>query len=126
MNEKMAMFLFEIAQKGAKTKWRDLPTEFIILNPYHQWPKPVRKPAFMDRPFGPGYQTHPELSRPGLPIVAGSVMRSPLFLATAVPLVLGMTFNYLHHGSIYAQNKSTGHNDPSEFWKQAYVGKTRV
>ena len=95
MNDKMAMFLFEMAQKGAKSKWRDIPSEFMILNPYQQWPKPVRKPAFMDRPFGPGYQTHPELSRPALPILVGSVMKSPLFLAVAIPASIAITLQYI-------------------------------
>lgn len=95
MNDKMAMFLFELAQKGAKSTWRDIPSEFMILNPYQEWPKPVRKTAFMDRPFAPGYQTRPELSRPGLPVVAGAVMRTPLFLSVAVPASLAIGLSYL-------------------------------
>ena len=120
MNDKMAMFLFELAQKGAKSTWRDLPSEFMILNPYQQWPKPVRKPAFMDRPFAPGYQTHPELSRPGLPIVAGAVMRLPLFLAVAIPATLAMTINYIDHGTFGPRPSKTRdnqqRNDPSSLY----------
>lgn len=121
------MFLFELAQKGAKSKWREVPSEFMILNPYHEWPKPVRKPAFMDRPFGPGYSTHPELSRPGAPIVAGMVMRSPLFLAIAVPIALAYTFSFMAGDPLPHQRtrKNVSRNDPSDIWKEAYAGKTR-
>jgi len=95
MNDKMAMFLFEMAQKGAKTRYKDLPTDFAILNPYKQFPKPIRKPAFMDRPHAPGYKTYPELSRPGLPIIAGAALSHPVGAVIAFGIAVPLTSHML-------------------------------
>ena len=97
MNDRMAMFLFEIAQKGAKTRYRDLPTDFAIFNPYNQFPRATRKPAFMDRPHAPGYKTYPELSRPGLPIIAGAFLSHPVGAVIAFGIAVPLASHALAH-----------------------------
>ena len=57
----MARFAIEMALKGVNIHLKDVNT--MMFNPYNQFPKHQRKLPFMDRPFGPGYETRPDLSR---------------------------------------------------------------
>lgn len=59
------------------------PYEFGIINPYKQWPSAPKRLPFMDRPFGPGYSTLPEMSRSGLGPALGILLR-PLVVPTVI------------------------------------------
>lgn len=85
MNPQMVLFLVENAiklnriRKGGSSG----PYEFGIINPYKQWPSAPKRLPFMDRPFGPGYSTLPEMSRSGLGPALG-VLARPLVVPAAI------------------------------------------
>ena len=57
------------------------------FNPYRHFGSGVKpKLPFMDRPFGPGYQTHPELSRSGVGYIASRFVLPISYVG--VPIVL--------------------------------------
>lgn len=76
MNDKMALFLFEVAQKGSKLAGSPQPEgfEFGIFNPYNEWPKHTRVSKYpagsswndkrFIREHGSNYRLMPEHSRP--------------------------------------------------------------
>ena len=86
MNPQMTLFLVENAIKLNRLRkgGHSGPYEFGIINPYKQWPSAPQRLPFMDRPFGPGYSTLPELSRPGLGPALGFLLRP--FVAPAAIL----------------------------------------
>ncbi len=104
MNDKMALFLFEVAQKGSKIAGATQPEgfEFGIFNPYNEWPKRTRVSKYPSgsswndkrfiREHGSNYQLHPEHSRPGALGVLLQMLRpvvaSPLFWAGAATVGL--------------------------------------
>lgn len=94
MNERIAFFLFELAQKGQKIYFNRDPSYFDlgIFNPYNQWPK--YKPSGlspMDKRFirehGSGYRLLPEHSRPGLGGAAAAVLAPTVIPAIGVASV---------------------------------------
>jgi len=73
MNDKMAFFLFEVAQKSVKIQTNRGRSLFDIgfFNPFPQFPKWQHSGLSpMDKHFinehGSGYRLHPEHSRPGI------------------------------------------------------------
>jgi hypothetical protein len=104
MNERMHYFLLELAMSGGKVAInparRSITESFNPFNPYHQWPK--HKPSglsSMDKRFikehGTGYRLMPEHSRPGAPIIAGAIVKSPLFISTFGVAALAIGLSYL-------------------------------
>ena len=94
MNDKMAMFLFEVAQKGAHMKYKtNIPQSLSIpiFTPYNQWPKYQPRAPYMDRPLFEGHKTYPQHSRPGFGIALGSLLTHPvgfvIGLGIAAPLL---------------------------------------
>ena len=85
MNPQMVLFLVENAIKlnRMRSGGTQGPYEFGIINPYKQWPAAPKRLPFMDRPFGPGYQTLPEMSRSGFGPALG-VLARPLVVPAAL------------------------------------------
>jgi len=85
MNPQMTLFLVENAIKLNRLRkgGHSGPYEFGIINPYKQWPSAPKRLPFMDRPFGPGYSTLPEMSRSGLGPALGILLR-PLVVPTVI------------------------------------------
>lgn len=85
MNPQMVLFLVENAIKlnRMRSGGTQGPYEFGIINPYKQWPSAPKRLPFMDRPFGPGYQTLPEMSRSGFGPALGVLVR-PLVVPAAL------------------------------------------
>lgn len=99
MNPQMVLFLVENAIKlnRIRSGRTQGPYEFGIINPYKQWPAAPKRLPFMDRPFGPGYSTLPEMSRPGLgpalgvlvrPLVVPAVITTTAVLSTDIEIAL--------------------------------------
>jgi hypothetical protein len=94
MNEKMAFFLFEVAQKTVKIHRNRGMTPFDIgvFNPFPQFPKWKHSGLSpMDKHFinehGSGYRLHPEHSRPGLGGAAAAVLAPTVIPAIGVASV---------------------------------------
>jgi len=86
MNPQMVLFLAENALKI--NRMRSNPSrslyEFGIINPYTQWPSAPKRLPFMDRPFGPGYETLPEMSRARSMTALGMLVRPAVVPAAIV------------------------------------------
>ena len=62
MKQEIAFFLFELGLKSSARLQREMgPGSMFTSYKHFGSPEPLSR---MDRPFGSGYQTHPELSRP--------------------------------------------------------------
>ncbi len=92
MNPQMTLFLIENAIKLNRVRkgGHSGPYEFGIINPYNQWPSAPKRLPFMDRPFGPGYSTLPEMSRSGFGPALGYIAR-PFVVPLAVSLTYAIT-----------------------------------
>lgn len=95
MNEKMAFFIFELAQKGSKIYFGRDPSPFDlgIFNPYNQFPK--WKPSGLSpmdkrfiKEFGTGYRLLPEHSRPGFGGALFAIAKSAALPAVAATSVV--------------------------------------
>ena len=91
MNDKIAFFLFELAQKSVKIHRNRGMTPFDIgvFNPFPQFPKWQHSGLSpMDKHFinehGSGYRLHPEHSRPGLGGAAAAVLAPTVIPAIGV------------------------------------------
>ncbi len=91
MNDKMAFFLFEVAQKSVKIQRNRgmTPFDLGVFNPFPQFPKWQHSGLSpMDKHFinehGSGYRLHPEHSRPGLGGAAAAVLAPTVIPAIAV------------------------------------------
>ncbi len=104
---KKEMFEFMIHLAGYESP---LGIEYNPMTTYRHFGAPRNVPM-MDRPFGPGYQTHPHLSRPvyagavvtGVPSVAAGLTATvyPFVLATAThPEVAGPQYQSAMSGQI--------------------------
>lgn len=94
MNDKMAMFLFEVAQKSVKIQRNRgmSPLDIGVLNPFPQFPKWQHSGLSpMDKHFirehGSGYRLLPEQSRAGLGHAAAAVLAPTIIPATAIASV---------------------------------------
>ena len=79
MNVQMFEFLFHMTSFDSKL-------EINYFNPYRHSGAPKPKLPYMDRPFGPGYQTHPELSRSGAGVIGSTLVVPAAFVATPIAL----------------------------------------
>ena len=94
MNDKMVMFLFEVAQKSVKIQRNRGMTPFDIgvLNPFPQFPKWQHSGLSpMDKHFirehGSGYKLYPEQSRQGFGGAAAALLAPTIIPATAIASV---------------------------------------
>jgi len=92
MNPQMVLFLAENALKI--NRMRSNPSrslyEFGIINPYTQWPSAPKRLPFMDRPFGPGYETLPEMSR-ARPMTALGMLLRPAVVPASIAVVAAVS-----------------------------------
>ncbi len=93
MNERMALFLYELGSRSYKFHSGRSATasELGIFNPYRQFPKHVRKPSLLERQYNPNWNYNlgdPAWSKPGFGRAAGvgltAALTSPLVIAGAV------------------------------------------
>lgn len=99
MNDKLAFFLFEVAQKSVKIQRNRGMTPFDIgvFNPFPQFPKWQHSGLSpMDKHFinehGSGYRLHPEHSRPGLGGAAAALLAPTIVPATAIASVAAASY----------------------------------
>ena len=81
MKTEMAKFALEMAMKSVEVNLRG--AELGIFEPYKQFPSYQRRLPYMDRPFGPGYETRPDLSR-WRPMAAFNIITAPARVPAAV------------------------------------------
>ena len=91
MNDKMAFFLFEMAQKSVKIQRNRgmSPFDLGVLNPFPQFPKWQHSGLSpMDKHFirehGSGYKLYPEHTRQGFGGAAAAVLAPTIIPATAI------------------------------------------
>tara|TARA_Y100000287_G_scaffold181509_1_gene177717 strand:- start:827 stop:1231 length:405 start_codon:yes stop_codon:yes gene_type:complete len=131
MNRPMAEFLLEIGMFGIKASsgW-DL--HFANINPYYQWPDPkyyrdiefrrhghAGPPRYYTTEAGGRYTTYPNLERNALGPMAMHVMRTPLFMAIAIPASLAVGLSYLHGDSPnypWSSRNNQQRNNPTQLY----------
>jgi len=114
----MTLFLVENAIKinRMRSGGTQGPTEFGIINPYKQWPAAPKRLPFMDRPFGPGYSTLPEMSRPGFGPALGFIAArvSPVLVPAAI---VGTSYVAADvTTTLYAELEPENPNEKRGFW----------
>ena len=128
MNERMHMFLLELAMSGGKLSInparRSLIESFNPFNPYRQFPK--YKPSGLSpmdkrfiKEFGTSYDLAPQHSRPTSPILAGMIVRTPLFISTFGVAAVAIGVTYLSGGEPnypWTPRKNLSRNDPTQLY----------
>ncbi len=95
MNDRMAMFLFEMAQKGVKMRYDKAPTDFAVLNPYPQYPKYKPKLPYMDRPLFKGHKTYPQHGGSGFFPALTALLTHPVGAVVAIGIAVPLASHAL-------------------------------